>query len=75
MLGMQGAEPLAKNNFGLPLPAGKGVGGIGGRKALIRQTKQARQDTAPAPLGADTAGQTSAAGGLILGMQGAKPLA
>ena len=30
--GMQGAKPLAWNNLGLPLPVGKGVGGMGAKK-------------------------------------------
>ena len=35
MLGMQGAEPLAKNNFGLPLPRrGRGLGGWGQKSKL-----------------------------------------
>ena len=37
MAGMQGAKPLAQNNLGLPLPAGKSalrarVGGMGAEK-------------------------------------------
>ena len=61
MLGMQGAKPLAKNNFGLPLPAGKGVGGMGA-KTKLKAGATGDQKGKP-PSGTTAAGVASAAGG------------
>ena len=74
ILGMQGAEPLAKNNFGLPLPAGEGGWGDRGQES-IDTTGKAGAAGYSTPPGTRLAGSVSAAGGLILGMQGAEPLA
>ena len=74
MPGMQGAKPLAQNNLGLPLPAGKGGRGDGGNKPMMRQVHPATR-RASRPPGTGTAGAVRAAGGLMAGMQGAKPLA
>ena len=58
----------------IPFPAGKEVGGIGGRKANKRQGWQAAKQESP-PLGSCTAGSARAASGSGAGMQGAEPLA
>ena len=46
----RGEAPCIRKPKNLPLPRrGRGVGGDGGEKAMIRQAKQARQDTATPP--------------------------
>ena len=73
--GMQGAKPLAQNNpWAPPSPEGKGAGGLGAEKqANGRFThRPAGQAARRVP---ETAGAVRAAGGLMPGMQGAKPLA
>ena len=71
--GMQGAKPLAQNNLGLPLPAGKGGRGDRGNKPMMRQVQPATS-RASRPPGTGTAGAVRAAGGLMAGCKGRSPL-
>ena len=53
MEGMQGAKPLAQNNLGLPLPAGKSalrarVGGMGAEKQANGRFSGDQPDKPPA---------------------------
>ena len=72
--GCKGRSPLHKKNQNLPLPAGKGVGGMGAKgkakgRSGRRQIGQAPRKVPP------NAGRASAASHPAPGMQGAKPLA
>ena len=45
----RGEAPCIKNNLGLPLPAGKGVGGMGERKHTKGSVRQAAKQASPLP--------------------------
>ena len=62
MLGMQGAKPLAKNNFGLPLPRREGGRGDRGQTNKLKAGATGNQKGKP-PSGTTAAGIAGAAGG------------
>ena len=72
--GCKGRSPLHEITLIPPLPAGKGVGGMGAGKQA-KGTVGGRQTRQAPPQGTTATKSISAANGLMPGMQGAKPLA